>query len=43
MVYLNKRKARQLTEYEAVARPDDLLEEWQDQTDMQNPKFVYAF
>jgi hypothetical protein len=43
MVYLNKCKAKQLAEYEAVVRPDDLLEEWQDQTDKENPKFVYVF
>ncbi|KAL7006707.1 hypothetical protein EMMF5_003593 [Cystobasidiomycetes sp. EMM_F5] len=42
VVYLNKRKAIQLAEYEAAnGDKADLLGEWHDLTDKQNPRFVY--
>lgn len=44
ILYLNKKKARQLSEYEANhPKEENFLEEWHDQTDWDNPKFVYTY
>ncbi|GAA5897753.1 hypothetical protein JCM5296_000872 [Sporobolomyces johnsonii] len=41
-VVLNKKKALQLAEHEkAQGEFEDLIENWHDQTDFENPKFVY--
>lgn len=40
--YLNRRKERELAEYMAAnPNEDKLLAEWQDETDLENPRFVY--
>ncbi|GJN94163.1 hypothetical protein Rhopal_007237-T1 [Rhodotorula paludigena] len=40
--YLNRKKKAQLAEYLAKHRDDeDLVEPWHDQTDWENPRFVY--
>lgn len=41
--WLNKKKAAQLAEYEALrVGKEDLIESWQDQTDFENPHFHYT-
>ncbi|KAI5478460.1 allantoate permease [Pseudohyphozyma bogoriensis] len=42
-IYLNKKKEQQLAEYEATrVGKEDLLEEWHDLTDWENPRFRYV-
>jgi hypothetical protein len=44
ILYLNKKKRVQLQEWEAKQKSGDaILEDWHDQTDIQNPRFVYTY
>lgn len=43
MAWMNKKKAAQLDAYLASrSGKEDILEDWHDQTDFENPYFVYA-
>lgn len=42
IVRLNRQKAKFLEEHPEVLEQNDLLDEWHDATDFENPKFVYV-
>lgn len=41
LVLLNRRKVKKRTECETSHGVVGLLDEWQDQTDLENPRFIY--
>jgi hypothetical protein len=46
MIYMNKKKAKQLVAHDArmaAAGDEALLEAWHDQTDLENPHFQYSY